>query len=250
MTFGEKIQKLRKEAGLSQEELAYQLGVSRQAVSKWERDSGYPETEKILRMAKLFHASLDDLLGEAEAQAPDASGEPGIYVSRETAAGFLFYQNRKRLKAAIGVGVLVGSLAFSFLSADMAMLLMMLGWVLAAVLLFSAKLADDPYRRLWQEPLLFDKAVKGELNAAYAEKKRLYHGLQLTGIALVACGLLVCPLLLPGEWFPWEEGILAAGMLLAGAGVFLLAYLSGLIRAYRLLLMNETQLRKGKRGQK
>ena len=41
MTFGEKIQKLRKEAGLSQEELAHRLKVSRQAVSKWERDSGY-----------------------------------------------------------------------------------------------------------------------------------------------------------------------------------------------------------------
>ena len=45
MTFGEKIQKLRKEAGLSQEELSYQLGVSRQAISKWERDSGYPELQ-------------------------------------------------------------------------------------------------------------------------------------------------------------------------------------------------------------
>ena len=54
MTFGEKIQKLRKEAGLSQEELAYQLGVSRQAISKWERDNGYPETEKIVRMSKIF----------------------------------------------------------------------------------------------------------------------------------------------------------------------------------------------------
>ncbi len=59
MTFGEKIQKLRKEAGLSQEELSYQLGVSRQAISKWERDNGYPETEKIVRMSKLFHVSLD-----------------------------------------------------------------------------------------------------------------------------------------------------------------------------------------------
>ena len=42
MTFGEKLQKLRKEAGLSQEEFADQMGVSRQAVSKWESDSGYP----------------------------------------------------------------------------------------------------------------------------------------------------------------------------------------------------------------
>ena len=41
MTFGEKLQKLRKEAGMSQEELAARLNVSRQAVSKWERDSGY-----------------------------------------------------------------------------------------------------------------------------------------------------------------------------------------------------------------
>ena len=48
MTFGEKIQKLRKEAGLSQEELAYQLGVSRQAVSKWESGAAVPELDKLM----------------------------------------------------------------------------------------------------------------------------------------------------------------------------------------------------------
>ena len=68
MTFGEKIQKLRKEAGLSQEELSYQLGVSRQAISKWERDNGYPETEKIVRLSKLFHVSLDYLLREEDTE--------------------------------------------------------------------------------------------------------------------------------------------------------------------------------------
>ena len=62
MTFGEKLQKLRKEAGLSQEEFADQMGVSRQAVSKWERDSGYPETEKIIRMGRIFHVTLEYLL--------------------------------------------------------------------------------------------------------------------------------------------------------------------------------------------
>ena len=71
MTFGEKLQKLRKEAGMSQEELAARLDVSRQAVSKWERDSGYPETEKIVRMGKLFHVTMDYLLNE---DTPDSPG--------------------------------------------------------------------------------------------------------------------------------------------------------------------------------
>ena len=64
MTFGEKLQKLRKESGLSQEDLASRLEVSRQAVSKWERDNGYPETEKIIRMSRIFHVTLDYLLNE------------------------------------------------------------------------------------------------------------------------------------------------------------------------------------------
>ena len=48
MNFGETLFKLRKEKGLSQEALADQLGTTRQAVSKWENNQGYPETEKIL----------------------------------------------------------------------------------------------------------------------------------------------------------------------------------------------------------
>lgn len=75
-----KYKNLRKEAGLSQEELSYQLGVSRQAISKWERDSGYPETEKIVRMSKLFNVSLDYLLNEEDTEKPEISpDEKGIY---------------------------------------------------------------------------------------------------------------------------------------------------------------------------
>ena len=101
MTFGEKIQKLRKEAGLSQEELSYQLGVSRQAISKWERDNGYPETEKIIRMRKIFNVTLDYLLNEEDTQIPKDVTEQGIYVSREMAEGFLLYQKRKFLKMSL-----------------------------------------------------------------------------------------------------------------------------------------------------
>lgn len=93
-----KIQKLRKEAGLSQEDLSYQLGVSRQAISKWERDNGYPETEKIVRMSKIFNVTLDYLLNDEGTQTPEPAAEQGIYVSREMADGFLLYQNGNILK--------------------------------------------------------------------------------------------------------------------------------------------------------
>ncbi len=68
MTFGEKLQALRRGAGLSQDALAEQLEVSRQAVSKWERDEAMPETDKVLRIARLFSVSLDELLLDQQPQ--------------------------------------------------------------------------------------------------------------------------------------------------------------------------------------
>ena len=240
MTFGEKIQKLRKEAGLSQEELSYQLGVSRQAISKWERDNGYPETEKIVRMSKIFHVTLDYLLNEEGTQAPEAAAEQGIYVSREMADGFLLYQKWKHLKIAIAAGILVGSISLSFMWSDISMLLFMLLWIAGIILLFSVKLADDPYKKLWKEPLLFDKTVKAEFNTVYAEKKTFLQLSNLIGIALIAGGFLLFPLLASIELLFADTIVFAVGMIVAGIGVFLCIYTSGLIRAYRLLIMNQT----------
>lgn len=62
MTFGDKLSKLRKEKNLTQEQLAEILGVSRQSVSKWESDTAYPETEKLISLANLFECSTDYLL--------------------------------------------------------------------------------------------------------------------------------------------------------------------------------------------
>lgn len=64
MTFGEKLQKLRKEHGLSQEQLAAQITVSRQALSKWELGSAIPDTENVLQISKLFGVSTDYLLND------------------------------------------------------------------------------------------------------------------------------------------------------------------------------------------
>ena len=64
MTLGEKLSKLRKEYNYTQEQLADILGVTRQSISKWESDIAYPETEKLIKMGKLFECSMDYLLND------------------------------------------------------------------------------------------------------------------------------------------------------------------------------------------
>ena len=62
MSLSENLQNLRKIKNMSQEELAEKLNVSRQAVSKWESGSGYPETDKIITMCEMFDCSMDQLV--------------------------------------------------------------------------------------------------------------------------------------------------------------------------------------------
>ena len=62
MTLAEKLKFLRKQAGMSQEQLAEKLGVSRQAVTKWETDAGIPDIENVIAISALFDISIDELL--------------------------------------------------------------------------------------------------------------------------------------------------------------------------------------------
>ena len=62
MSLSENLYNLRKIKKISQEELAEKLNVSRQAVSKWESGSGYPETEKIIAICEIFDCSMDQLV--------------------------------------------------------------------------------------------------------------------------------------------------------------------------------------------
>ena len=87
MKLGEKIVKLRKERGLSQEALAEQIGTTRQAVSKWENDQGFPETEKLLQLSNVFEVSVDFLLKDEKTET--GIDEKGYYVIREFSRGYL-----------------------------------------------------------------------------------------------------------------------------------------------------------------
>ena len=62
MTFAEKLKSMRKQAGMSQEKLSEKLGVSRQAITKWETDAGIPDIENLMAISTLFGVSIDDLL--------------------------------------------------------------------------------------------------------------------------------------------------------------------------------------------
>ena len=65
MSFADRLQAERRKNGLTQEGLAEAMGVSRQAVSKWEQGEGYPEVEKLLALADKFGVSLDYLMDRA-----------------------------------------------------------------------------------------------------------------------------------------------------------------------------------------
>lgn len=67
---------LRKDNGLSQEDLAEKLSVSRQAISKWERAESSPDTDNLIALAKLYNVSLDDLLSGSSSGTPLQPGDP------------------------------------------------------------------------------------------------------------------------------------------------------------------------------
>ena len=66
MEFNEKLQKLRTNENLTQEELAEKLYVSRVAISKWESGRGYPSIDSLKAIAKYFHVTIDELIGSEE----------------------------------------------------------------------------------------------------------------------------------------------------------------------------------------
>ena len=76
MAFGQQLSAVRRQTGLTQEQFAEELCVSRQAVSKWESGRGYPEMEKILYICNRYHVTLDQLFAEEVALPAPAAVQP------------------------------------------------------------------------------------------------------------------------------------------------------------------------------
>lgn len=86
MTLGETISRLRTANGMSQGDLAEALNVSRQSVSKWETNGSTPDLDKLVRLSRLFHVTLDELVCGAEEQPREVAEGPKPETTGESAS--------------------------------------------------------------------------------------------------------------------------------------------------------------------
>ena len=106
MEFNNRLYQLRKQSGMSQEELANRLNVSRQTISKWEIGDSTPEMEKLIAIHDLFHISLDELvLGKSPDSEKNSSTTSGIINVLEQK--ILTSENKRKLKSGLKVTAIV-----------------------------------------------------------------------------------------------------------------------------------------------
>lgn len=251
MTFGEKLLQLRKAKGWSQEDLAGKLNTSRQAVSKWENNNGYPETEKIIMISKLFHVDLNVLLmdtqelGESEARVIPEDAR-GFYVSRETANGFLLYYKRKFLLLASACGLVLGCNAVSYTSTEHLFFSMRVAPVLTTVSVMTALLVviyiclkQNPYRMLRKKELIFAEDVLSELTDEFRKMKKIL-------IAGIASGLIVFGVIGTGAGMQSLEEMaytdvladIVISMIMTGISSFVAFFCIGIYWSYSILFHN------------
>lgn len=239
MNLGEKIFKLRKEKGFSQEDLAEHVGTTRQAISKWENNQGYPETEKLLQLSNIFEVSIDYLLKDEKMI--KNSDERGYYVSREMATGYI--ANEKRVNKYIALCFLFLTLTgvpYVMFNKDSTwcyigmFICIVLGIVSIVLGIFSEQ---DKYKVLKQEPLLFDYEYLKELTKEYHSIKGKYIAVAIPCTILFIVGIVVVAVTANGliAWSKYHSFVFL------GLAIGLLGFANtmGTMEAYELLVKNE-----------
>lgn len=235
MKLGEKISALRKEKGWSQEELAQQLNTTRQAISKWENDQGYPEMEKLLQLSSIFAVSMDFLLKDAVDT--EVKSEKGYYINKEMARGFLAHEKRNARYA--GLCFMLWSFAgIPYVMLDtwrfLGVSVFVIGGIVFAVI---GMLTEQQEYKAWKEdPLLLDYELLQELREEHAALKKRQQILLVPCIILFVCGLLAVALTIRGyiEWTKYHA------LVFFGLGIGLFGFVTALstLEAFALLVEN------------
>ena len=136
MTLGEKLQLLRRSRGLSQEQLAAELDVSRQAVSKWECGDSTPDLDKLRAICTYFGVTADHLIWENEEDAPKAAVPAKERASR--GRNEVFSNALLLVLLLAGIAALWSSLRISFTSGAMVHIILAVAAIAAAILSMTA----------------------------------------------------------------------------------------------------------------
>ena len=262
MILADKITMLRKRSGWSQEELAERLGVSRQAVSKWESGTSLPDLDRIIKMSELFCVSTDYLLKDEvqEITLPEGDGvtEPsgGYDLSLEEANAFLELTRRlsSRMAAAIALLVLspvcliqlgaVAEFRKTSLTEGMAAgiglsVLLVLVAVGVGLLIFDG-MKLSRYRHLEEEELTLQYGVKGLVERRRQADESGYRASVVAGVVL--CILGVIPLLLAGAMELGDyitTSCVSLLLVLVAAAVFLFVRFGNIWSSYKKILQEE-----------
>ena len=270
MILADKIIDLRKKNGWSQEELAEQLGVSRQSVSKWESAQSVPDMGRVVQMSELFGVSTDYLLKDALGQPePVSAGEtaeqPERTVGMEEANAFLRVKEKNAGHVALGVLLCIlspvclilvcGAQEFGMIplresqAAGLGVMILLLMVGGAVALFVTSGLRAKPYDYLECMPIDTLYGVDG-MTRERREQFRPTYVRQLT-LGIVLCVLAVIPLflslLINGEEACFGH-LLAVALLLVlvGVGVLLIVRSAILWGAYQRLLEEGDYSREGK----
>ena len=269
MIMADKIAMLRKRSGWSQEELAERLGVSRQAVSKWESGTSLPDLDRIIKMSEQFCVSTDYLLKDEvrEIILPEGDGVPelsGAYdLSLEEANDFMELTRRLAGRIAVAVALLILSPVCLIQLAAMAEyrvtsvtegLAISVGLsallILVAIgvgILISDGMKLSRYQHLEREELSLQYGVKGLVERRRQEDERGYRASVVAGVVL--CILGVIPLLLSGA-LELSSYITASCvnllLILVAIAVFLFVRFGSIWGSYQKILQEEEYTRERK----
>lgn len=241
MIFADKLIRLRKKSGWSQEELAEKMNVSRQAVSKWESAQTVPELEKLLQLSNLFGVTTDYLLkDELELEEYTSNGEETSIkrITLAQAQEFLHWRKKAAVVIAAGTFLCIASIIPLFMLgaasdagvagvteeiAGAAGLCSLVVLVAAGVSLFVwCGFKNAPYEFIDSEPFETEYGVHGMVT----EKKKNYRGtyaacnIAATCICILSIIPLFLSILLKGDLLPTVL-LLCLTILLAAVGVVL-----------------------------
>lgn len=215
MSFPENLQFLRTRAGTTQEQLAEQLGVSRQSVSKWESGLSFPETETLIRICDLYGADLDTLLrGSAE---NSLAADTAHYDKRMNRFSKQIAFSVGAILAAVGIMCLLNGFAVPELI-SVAFLLFVI--TIAVVVMVSSGIQHDAFRKKY--PVIEDFYTQDEKDAFHQKFVWLIAGSVgaiLFGVVLLMLFFFVFP-----EQEPFESIAACVFFLILACAVTALIY--------------------------